>query len=435
MIKNIIKFFFIIAFCQGLLFYIGIPNIIYKQIILIFTFLLVIIFLILKNKLDFEKRHDRTFKILLFLNLLIFFASFVINSSPNIPSLSYLLYFLPGFLIYFLIRKKIFEFKELKNLNTLFFVVFLIQIFASIIKLIFIGTQEAIVGTIHYSGGALNTIVPLIGISMLSSFYLFHKNDKMYLFLILGFIFMGWTGEKRGIYFYLIILFLFGYFSYLVFLKVNFKSQLKIIFVRLPFIVLILYAIFYFGVRFSPTLNPERIVGGSFDMDHVSEYIYQYSYRTNEDGLGIGRLSGLSTSFDYFITKSDLKTLFFGQGPSTLVGQFDDVNSTQFGVASYLGINGWTTSLISTGFFGAILFSLIYFFISYNCYKVFLIEKNKYWRSVIFGTYLICFVFMLDFFTYTRASFNSVPLNLILLYFFSVIMNRYDNLKHNKIKI
>ena len=108
-------------------------------------------------------------------------ASFLINGSPEIPSLSYLLYYLPGFLIYFIIRMKIFELKELKNLNTLFFVIFLIQIFASVIKLIFIGTQEAIVGTIHYSGGALNTIVPLIGISMLSSFYLFQKNDKMYL--------------------------------------------------------------------------------------------------------------------------------------------------------------------------------------------------------------------------------------------------------------
>ena len=115
MIKNIIKFFIIIAFCQGLLFYIGIPNIIYKQIILFFTILLIFIFMMSKNKLENEKKYDLKFKILLFLNLLIFLTSFLINGSPEIPSLSYLLYYLPGFLIYFIIRMKIFELKELKN--------------------------------------------------------------------------------------------------------------------------------------------------------------------------------------------------------------------------------------------------------------------------------------------------------------------------------
>ena len=242
---------------------------------------------------------------------------------------------------------------------------------------------------------------------------------------------MGWTGEKRGIYFYLIILSFFSIISYSRLNSSNAFSKLKSIFFKIPVLILSVSIILYLGVKFSPTLNPEGIMGGSFDIEYIINYIYNYSYQSNEDGFGGGRASALISSFSFFINESDFKTLLFGMGPDVLIGNtFDDGSQYDFGVASYMGINGWTTSLMSTGFLGAITFTLTYIYIMYKTFKITLIENDKYWKAISFGLHLMCFVFMLDFFTYTKASFHSVPLNITLFYFFSVLTNRNSVMKY-----
>ena len=431
MIYNFIRTFIILAFCQGLFIYVGISNFFYKQTVFLFTLLIFFFILIISSKNKFDYHQDKLFKTLLIANSLIVIFSFYLNNSSTISSLSYILYFFPGFLFYFFIRKKIFFENQIKSLNKLFFFIFLIQIPASVIKLIVVGQQEAVIGTMHYSAGSLNTIVPLIAISMLFSFYLFFRRKYTFLFLIMGFLFMGWTGEKRGIYFYLIILSFFTIISYSRLQNFNVLSKVKSTFIKIPLLILSLFIILYVGVKFSPTLNPERILGGSFDIEYLINYIYSYSYQTNEDGLGGGRLSALISSFTFFINESDIKTLLFGMGPDVLIGSsFDDGSQYDFGVASFMGINGWTTSLMSTGFLGAITFTLTYLYIMFKTFKITSSETDKYWKATSFGIYLVCFVFLLDFFTYTKASFHSVPLNITLFYFFSVLINRNSLLKY-----
>ena len=430
MIKNLIKLLIIFAFCQGLLYYIGIPNIIYKQIILLFTLLLFGILILIRPRINLKKYYNQNFTYLLFLNIIIFFISFLLNNSEIIPSLSYLLYYLPGFLLYFLIRKNIFNEYQIKGFNKLFFYIFIFQIFASLLKLLIVGSQEAVVGTIHYSNGSLNTIVPLIAISMISSFYLFYKKSRLYILLFLGFLFMAWTGEKRAIWFYVILILIIAYFINLRLEKVGYTRKLNSIFFRLPILVLLLFSVFYIGAKYTPTLNPEGIMGGSFSVEHIYNYASDYSNQTGLEGLGGGRLSGLVSAFNTFVSNSDTGTLLFGKGPDELVGKiYDDGSQFQYGVSSFLGISaGWSFALISTGFVGAISFALIYLTICFKCYRISLIEKDKYWKSIIIGLYLVSIVYMIDFFTYSRSAFHSIPLNICLLYFFSVIMNRYDKL-------
>ena len=301
------------------------------------------------------------------------------------------------------------------------------QILFSIYKLLFLGTSEAIAGTIHYSGGSYNTVFPLIAISMLISFYSFYKKNHTYLLFIIGFLFMAWVGEKRGIYFYFIILLLIH------FLSVTRIKILKITsFFRFLLIIPFVFLIIFYGVKYSPTLNPENIFGGSFSLDYIYNYAFNYSTQLDESGYAGGRISGINSIFNSVIS-GDLLSLFFGSGPDMILGIGDDsVNIlNKYRLSQDIGINGWSTVLISLGFFGAIIAICLYFYILrfsfINSFK----EKDMYWKSLNYSLYLIMIVFFLDFFTYTRAFYHHIGLNIIIFYLFAINSLRYLSLKKN----
>tara|TARA_Y100001980_G_C14556640_1_gene348993 strand:- start:3326 stop:4324 length:999 start_codon:yes stop_codon:yes gene_type:complete len=310
---------------------------------------------------------------------------------------------------------------ELIKLNNLFFFIYIFQIFFSVLKLIFWGRTEAVVGTMHYSGGSLNTVVPLVGISMLIAFYVLNKNKPLYIFLILGFLFMGWVGEKRGIYFYFIALTLFAYYFNS---KIN-KNQNILKIIRQGVILsLFIMVVFYIGAKYTLTLNPESIIGGSFDFYHIYNYAYQYSTNIDYAGYSSGRFSGLIAVFNSMLEKETINKLF-GFGPSELIGaRFLDNKQYAYGVSRLMAINGWSTSLISIGFIGALTTVIFYFYISVAVYNYIKIEQDPYWKSISFGIFLITIVFFLDFFTYTRSFYHSIPLNITLLYGYGILKTK-----------
>lgn len=423
--KLIFKLFIILCFCQGLFFYLGVPNIGYKFIIVSFTFFSFVIVIAIGNK---TKKVDKIINYyLLYLAIILISAAF--NNSAIKDIISYALYSLPAIVVYVFIQKVNFSELQVYKLNKLVFNIMIFQIIASVIKIFIWGTSEAVVGTIHFSGGSLNTVVPLTGISMLLAFYLFHKRSRIYLFLMLGFMFMAWTGEKRGIYFYLIIVLAFSLFSYNFMVK---KVKLSRIFLFVVLFIPLSFTTIYFGAKYAPTLNPENTMGGSFDIDHIINYAVEYTTQTDKNGYSDGRFSGLSSVFNTVI-EGDLQSLFIGNGPGELLGKGDeDFNTfTKYNLGSMLGINGWSTALISLGFLGAIAVVLFYFAILKFAYQFVKRENNTYWKAIGFGVYIIVFVFFLDFFTYTRSFYHSIPLNVGLLYFYAVI-HRRDRLMNMK---
>ena len=96
MIYNFVRIFIILAFCQGLLLYVGISNFFYKQTVLLFTLFLSFLIIIIPNKYNFNLNRDRLFETLLIATSLIVLFSFFLNSSSAMSSLSYFLYFFPG---------------------------------------------------------------------------------------------------------------------------------------------------------------------------------------------------------------------------------------------------------------------------------------------------------------------------------------------------
>lgn len=417
--KLVFKLLIIISFCQGLFIYSGISNLAYKAIVLVIS---LVVFFNLKMIKTKGKKIDRLLVYYTLYVLLVLYSSFY-NGSQLKDIVSYILYSFPAVTAYMFIKRVHFSENEIYKLNRLVFWIMLFQIFASVIKLITWGTSEAVVGTIHFSGGSLNTLVPLLGIAMLISFYLIHGKRKIYLLGILGFIFMAWTGEKRGIYFYLIILLTYVFFTFNTIIK-KIKIVKSMIFTMLiiPASVIILYV----GARYAPTLNPENKIGGSFDIEHIYNYALVYSTQVDKYGLAGGRLSGLVSVFTS-ITGSDLKTKLIGSGASEIIGRTnrDDFNTIRkYQVSSLLGVNGWSTALISIGFLGAVLVVLFYWKIGSFAYGFMKTETDKYWKSIAYGLLLCTFVFFLDLFTYSRSTYHSIPLNLGLLYFYGILKKR-----------
>ena len=422
--KLIFKIFIVFSFCQGLLFYVGIPATIYKTIIVLLSCIILFFTIVIKRKtyaLDI-------LLIFYWLYVLTIIVSSYINSSSIKDAVSYTFYSLPGVITYMYIKRIKFSELELIKMNKLVFWIMISQIIASVFKLIIWGTSEAVVGTIHFSGGSLNTIVPLLGISMLISFYLIQSKSKVYLYLILGFMFMAAVGEKRGIYFYLIIVLAFSLYSHNFLINKVKASNIILFFVL--FIPLSFFTL-YFGARFAPTLNPENIIGGSFNPEFIYSYAVEYTTQTDMYGYANGRFSGLFTIFNTVID-GNLKSLFIGEGPGELLGKGDEASDTyyKYNLASMLGVNGWSTALISLGFIGAILVVIFYFIIGKFSFNFAKKEKDPYWKAIGFGTYILTFVFFLDFFTYTRSFYHSIPLNLGLLYFYGVL---YKKNRFNKV--
>ncbi len=432
MIYNLSRLLIIISFFHGVFIYLGIPNIVYKFIITLLTLILFVILIILNKKYKRYSRIDNNITTFIKIYFFLILISGFVNKSDYISFLSYIIYFLPGVILYFLIRKNFFTQNQIIKIFNLFFALFAIQIFATIIKFFVWGTSEAVVGTIHFSAGSLNTIIPLIAISFLASLFFINKSKVIYVIAIIGFLFMAWTGEKRGIYFYLIIVGILFFFFYLRVNNLNILSRFKSLLLGFPFISILLAIVFYFGVRYSPTLNPDRKMGGRFDLEYVINYAQNYSTQTNEEGLGRGRVSGFQTVLSTIIAK-DSRTILLGYGPDELIGLTNaDNKNEKYGVASLLGVNGWSTALISTGFLGAISFTLFYLFALRKLLLFTTIERDLYWKSISFGTFMIFIVVLLDFFTYTKASFTSVPINILIFTLLSIIFNRNEAiLKYN----
>ena len=149
-----------------------------------------------------------------------------------------------------------------------------------------------------------------------------------------------------------------------------------------------------------------------------------YSLRVN-NGVAGGRLSGLSAIYSNVLNQNTA-TKLIGYGPDSIIGETNiDKSQYKYGVSSYIGVNGWSMALVSIGFLGAISITFFYLIISIHTYKFSKIITDPYWKSISFATFLISIVFFLDFFTYTRSFFNSIPLNITLLYFYGILYNKF----------
>ena len=97
----------------------------------------------------------------------------------------------------------------------------LFQIIFSVIKILLIGGNEALVGTISYTSGSVATIFPIIAFIFIFKYSDLSKNNKTWLYWLVGLLLISIASNKRSIWFFMPIIFSIIYYS-------EFKIKLNI---------------------------------------------------------------------------------------------------------------------------------------------------------------------------------------------------------------
>ena len=262
-------------------------------------------------------------------------------------SIILLLLFLYNLLPFYLIYLIIINFSSHEDNETLLRDVkylLMFQVVAAVIKLIIFGQNEI---PLFLVGSDLTTYVFLLLSGLLFISLSRQFNAVVLSALLLSFM-IPLIGAKRGaiIFFPLMILYL----------QTGGRTSPLKLFGLLFFAAILLYL----GVVLIPTLNPENVVGGRFDLEYLTWYLqfYTLGFDGNNPELAIGRTSAIVNVFTKMIEDGPQKILF-GYGPGIMLKSgFSFLDNRDF-MTDYFNVKYGTNSLIffgvQTGIIGTLL--------------------------------------------------------------------------------
>ncbi|MFR9606675.1 MAG: hypothetical protein SNI42_06740 [Rikenellaceae bacterium] len=282
-------------------------------------------------------------------------------------------------------------------------------------------TQEGLVGSLTgRDGGGAGTSFPLLCMLWLA-FVSKMKFSRKFWYYTLGFIFIGFMTGKRAIWLVFPLEFIVLYIYYR---AKDISSLIKYIVPAL----LIVCGFLYFGVKLSPTLNPDKKVWGRFDLEYTYSYIISYSGGSETSAgktsinEGDGRLgAALLLWNDVTDVVNYDKQVLLGVG-NEQIKYYDRENysdrDTNLGVSYRGGITGIVFMYFISGILGVILF-FIYL------YNMFVQSSKSKIVWIVFG------ITMFDFIFYNGQIINNVPMMSML--FLLILICRIG--VYNKIKI
>jgi hypothetical protein len=327
------------------------------------------------------------------------FISALVNNEFNIEVFSFYHYTFISYLV-LLCGANLNLTRYIDRINNIFVFLIGLQFFATVIKLIVLGRQEGVIGTMSLTTGSLNTFYPLLAMAFLISLYIFVKPNKIYILLMALLLIIPYAGEKRGFIFFLPI-----FIFYLLYLY-NIKILHRKIPTKLYLVGMILsITIFYLGAMSNKTLNISELEFGGVDLGLMYDYVVKYNYRYMDDGLVVGRAAGLIQALNYTIS-NDGYTMLFGSGPDSLIGYSSrDGTEEQFGIRNSGSINGLATYLISVGILGTVFYLAFFLSILKKLFKI--VKYSKHANSPLFFSITSIILFLMDFLIYSRTFSHS----------------------------
>ena len=398
-----------------------------KQLINILTTLLVS-YLMIANEIS------NTFQIIKFgvITFVIFSIYFVLDNilfhNDNLLFVfsQYSKYYVPFAVLLLFIHYGKKDRSYLYMFNKLIGDLILVQIGISIYKFFLFGGHfwEGMVGTFGaLRGGGSGTAFPLVALSWvtLNSNMNLHK-WKSWIF-IAGLLLVGVAAGKRAV----ILLFP------ILFLLLSIFISKKIFSRRILFLILLAPILFYFGVRLTPTFNPENKVWGSFDLEYMLKFTENYSMGKVDDGETrenyTGRVGSAIAFWNIFIDTENYSThTLFGKGVEYAYTSASDVYTyAQFGRAYGLNHRGDVTGILllytAIGVVGVLLLITYYWFL-------FKLIRYKRLRFILFCVIMFDFIFYNS--TMIRDPFVSSLMMFVIVY--SLIQyspkGQYSNVTH-----
>lgn len=277
----------------------------------------------------------------------------------------------------------------LRYFNRLIGLLLLIQVAISVYKFALLGGHywEGMVGTFGaLRGGGTGTSFPLVALCWVAiNSNMDIRKWKSWLF-IAGLLLLGIAAGKRAV----ILLFPILFIILSVYVcKKKYSNRVWIIIAIAPLL-------FYFGVRLTPTFNPENKVWGSFDLEYMMNYTENYAM--GEVGEGeeredyTGRVGSALAFWEIFVDTDNysVKTLL-GEGTEKAYTSSEDRESyDQYGKELGLNHRGDVTGIlmlyIAIGIVGVPLFIVYYWFL-------FRLVRYKRLRWVLFALVMFDFVF------------------------------------------
>lgn len=414
---NLIVFLFTYIFVFGLLELSSLPNIAIK------TFIDVLFLFVLFNLFRVNVSISNTLGLFIIFTLSIIFSLFI-NQSDIYHSLTFLRIYLFSYIIFLFFYNTNLSDKKWFIFNKVVVFLFLLQIIASIYKFFFIGiTEKELIGTIDTTGGAYSTTLPIFAISFIISFFLVEGRRIKYVILIFCFLFMGFVGAKRAIWFYTPILFILAWYLYtrVTISKINSSKNLTI----LILLLLVASGIFIFAGKYSRTLNPENRIGGEFNPEYIKDYTIEYTFSESQSGqVSIGRGANFIRIIKK-ISNAPPLNLLFGFGPDAVKGS----STYGEGIWGEFGINGpvtgFSANLVQIGLIGSFFVILVLSLGFKTFFKLAKTESSPYWKSIALGGSVSSLMIIIDYFTYSSSFFNTVfALSFTYFYLLGMMLNR-----------
>jgi len=421
---NKLSILVVLIFWEGLFQYIGnktntdIYNI-YKIVVV-----LIAIGLSWSNIFKFKLKNDRYINLLFFLFSASFWITYFLYGGNIITILSqYLFKYGLVFILYHYFKDIEFNVYRGKYVGSVILTVLFIQVFLSIIKVLFLGINtdieiyEPIVGSISAGGAGTAVVVPVMALI----FYWVFKNrkfDRKDWFVAISFIIIAFASTKRQpiVFFPLILYLLFSY--------VKKGLRVSAIVKYLPIVILLLIV----GVKLNPSLNPDNKVWGRFDIGYATNYASKYYFGTpdinevlsdNYD-FSFGRGGGFVYYFQPAkLNLNTLEELLWGKGRYEVAtrarGRFTATGRSDYGI-EHSGLMGEAGAMLySFGYLGTILMFLL-------AIAIIITLHDKRLAAVIIFYYLWDFLFYYNQVVYSSQS----AVILLFIVFYSNYWSYYN---------
>lgn len=340
---------------------------------------------------------------------IISFISFLVNSVSPFSFLYFLrILFVPYIFLICVVNIKWNQKKIDTILKTIFFL-YLVQLPAALVKLVLIGPAEVFIGTISIKGGSITTVLVMLASSYIVIRYIATRK-KIFIILLVLFMAFGMIGLKRALIVYIPVIFIFGALLYS--WKRDGKIGITTFFkpILLKNIVLVSVGsvlVFYAVVRLNPTLNPEGLYGGSFDIDFVLNYMVDYNTRQNADPtIYTGRLKAPQYVWAA-VSQNGFKSQLIGLGAGIITAsRFVEGSNDYLGEVLGLGYgarNGIWFLLLQVGIVGLLAYLGFIFYLLRITGKQYNQIRDIYWRNLSLVSQLTLIVYLFDTLTYSNA--------------------------------
>lgn len=353
------------------------------------------------------KKDNRVYHVHLFVLfayfLIITFCSTIINEQLDLGLIvSFRLIF--RFYIFYVALINIgLDDRNLKKINMLLFVLFILQLPAVAAKFCVYGVHERTQGTYQMgSEGKTTMMIPIIALGYLAGYYFYYNRRRVYLLLGIGFIFFAVVSAKAAHLFVMPITFLGLY--YLIFVRGRSIRLLRKI-IMLSFVVCFSIVAAMAVMKFQPRLNPEHEEGGSLSLSHALNYSKKYTTGMRQDQITAGGRFASTMLTLRVVWEGGIGRILFGYGPgSTTESRFKTkIHEETFMLAGSYGTTGFTILLTEYGLFGVFVFGLMFVIFAHMSLKWYNYEEDHYWKAFATGSVVFAFLNLFCFFGYSKV--------------------------------